>query len=247
MSFEAVALSGGKDSTAMALRLEEVEPNPDREFIITPTGDELPDMADHWDSLEQRLGKPLVRVAAPTLRSLIDHYGALPNFRARWCTRQIKVEPCVAYLVRKAIDLGAKPVLCVGLRGDEEERRGLYSDLVVTRFPLREWGWGIDDVLGYLRGQGVKVPQRTDCARCYGQRLGEWWDLWKDYPELFADAEADEARVGHTFRSPGRDSWPAALADLRAEFERGRTPRGARLQLPMFEDETPVACRICRM
>ena len=32
-----VALSGGKDSTAMAIELSEHEPNPDYQFCITPT------------------------------------------------------------------------------------------------------------------------------------------------------------------------------------------------------------------
>lgn len=36
-----VALSGGKDSTAMALRLREVEPR-EYTYICTPTGNELP-------------------------------------------------------------------------------------------------------------------------------------------------------------------------------------------------------------
>ena len=41
-----VALSGGKDSTAMALRLAEVEPQEYR-YICTPTGRELPAMEAH--------------------------------------------------------------------------------------------------------------------------------------------------------------------------------------------------------
>ena len=42
-----VALSGGKDSTALALRLAEIEP---REYIYvcTPTGNEPPEMFAHW-------------------------------------------------------------------------------------------------------------------------------------------------------------------------------------------------------
>ena len=35
-----IALSGGKDSTALALRLAEVEPR-EYEYVFTPTGDEL--------------------------------------------------------------------------------------------------------------------------------------------------------------------------------------------------------------
>ena len=41
-----VALSGGKDSTALALHLRTIEPDTDFTYACTPTGDELPDMID---------------------------------------------------------------------------------------------------------------------------------------------------------------------------------------------------------
>ena len=59
-----VALSGGKDSTAMALRLVETEPE-DYTFVCTPTGNEPPAMVGHWQRLEALLGKPLVRLEDP--------------------------------------------------------------------------------------------------------------------------------------------------------------------------------------
>ena len=240
-----VAVSGGKDSTAMALRLHEVDPGGRPVYLITPTGDELPEMVAHWENLECMLGAKLTRVTHHTLASLIEHFGALPSWRMRWCTRMLKIEPCLAWL--KANHADRQVVLSVGLRADEPERKGIYSKDVPTRFPLREWGWGIDDVKRYLSKRGVSVPARTDCARCYDQRLGEWHTLWNDYPEIFTDAEAQEKRYGHTFRSPTKGgTWPAALKDMRAEFERGRIPPGHRLQVEMFDDEQE-ACRICKL
>ncbi len=109
---------------------------------------------------------------------------------------------------------------------------------------------GIEDVWDFLRQREIDVPRRTDCARCYHQRIGEWWDLWNEYPEIYADAEAQEEEIGHTFRSPGRDTWPVGLRELRAVFERGRTPTSVRkrAQLPLFVDvESEDICRICRL
>ena len=240
MSTHVVALSGGKDSTALALRLREM--HPDREFIwfCTPTGDELPELIAHWEYLESILG-PITRISNRTLDDWIDDFTALPNWRQRWCTRLLKIEPCLAFL--KKLD---DPVLYVGLRADEEQRQGIYSEDVTTKFPLREWGWGLPEVVSYLRQKGVRIPKRTDCARCYGQRLSEWFDLWRDYPDLYADAERQEAVIGNTFRSPGRDSWPAALVDLREAFESGRKPRGVIDQVGLFDDEG-ASCRVCRI
>lgn len=246
-----VALSGGKDSVAMSLELREREPYVETVYLITPTDDELPEMKAHWADLEKRLGQPMTVVTHHTLQSLIEGYEALPNFRQRWCTRQIKVEPCVAWMKRRQQRDRRGHFLCVGLRADEPERQGLYSNLIHTRFPLREWGWGIRDVWACLKKHGVKIPRRTDCARCYGQRLGEWWELWKKYPGIYADAEAQEARYGHTFRSPQRDTWPASLKGLRERFEAGDIPRGTRTHLPMYveedEEDDSGACRICRL
>ena len=57
--------------------------------------------------------------------------------------------------------------------------------------------------------------------------------------EGYAQGEAWEAQTGYTFRSYGRDSWPAALKDLRVEFEKGRVPRETR--------KDTSQCRVCRL
>ena len=229
-----VGLSGGKDSTAMALELRRRHPDIDFTYFITPTGDELPEMVAHWLRLETLLGKPMVRVTNGTLDGWIKHFGALPNFRMRWCTRLLKIEPCIAWMARQQ-----PAVLYVGLRADEEEREGIYGS-VTCRFPFREWGWGIAEVRGCLRDFGVEIPERTDCARCYHQRLGEWKRLAIKYPSIYAAAEKQEAATGATFRSPGRDTWPAGLKELREAFESGRKVRG--------EDKAGEGpCRVCSL
>jgi 3'-phosphoadenosine 5'-phosphosulfate sulfotransferase (PAPS reductase)/FAD synthetase len=229
-----VAFSGGKDSTAMAYRMAEL--GSEFSLLFTPTGNELPGVAEHVQATAKVLGKPLIVPPGPTLATLIETFGALPNNRQRWCTRMIKIEPCRAYLL-------ANPgsTLCVGLRADEEERQGMYGGQASYRFPLREWGWGIGDVLGYLNEKGIAVPPRTDCALCYDQRLGDWKNLLRQYPEEYAKGEALEDATGHTFRSPTRDTWPAGLRAMRLEFERGRKVRGE------DDDCEKTACRVCRL
>ena len=234
-----IGLSGGKDSTAMALRLVETEPR-DYEFICTPTGNELPVMVEHWANLYRLLGKPLkmLRSDDMDLFGLIAQMGMLPNFRARWCTRILKIEPTIEYM--QSLPPGS--VMYVGLRADEEERQGIFGEDLQLDFPMRRWGWGESDVWAYLNKRGVKIPNRSDCAVCYGQRLGEWFALWKKNPEEFAKGEYLELMLGHTFRSAQRDTWPASMAGLRARFEAGDIPRGA--EAAMREDG---ACRVCKL
>lgn len=240
-----VALSGGKDSTALALRLAELHTGYDFTYFCTPTGDELPGMGEHWAALECRLGKPLDRITAQTLNGLIEHFGALPNWRQRWCTRMLKIQPCLA-LIHRLQSEGKRVVLYVGLRADEEARKGIYGEELDVRFPMRDWGWALADVRRYLADQGVSIPRRTDCARCYDQQIVEWWRLWRDHRDIWDHASGQEQRYGHTFRSPARDTWPTPLADLGPHFEAGHVPRGGHETLSLFGEEHE-ACRVCRL
>jgi len=224
-----VAISGGKDSTAMAVRLAEVEPDA-YEYVITPTGRELPEMESHWAKLEKLIGAPLLRISAPSLLDLIKSFKALPNWRMRWCTRMIKIEPFMAY-----VKAAAPAISYIGIRADEvigdAPREGTDWNGVVgvtQDFPLVRWGWGIAKVKSYLAERGIVIPPRTDCDWCFFQRLIEWWELWKNHPEQWKEGEAVEAFTGHTFRSDQRDSWPASMAGLRGEFEKGRIPKETR-------------------
>lgn len=241
-----VGLSGGHDSTILSVLLKEWEPRP-YNYLCTPTGDELPEMFAHWRAMGDRLGKRIIPIMEHSLKSLIDGYGALPNFKQRWCTRKIKIEPYQAFLVEQA-KLG--PIVSyVGLRADEPERvGGLYGhiDGVTTRHPLREWRMGEPEVQAALAARGIVCPIRTDCARCYHQRLGEWFLLWLQNRDIFMDAEGDEERTGYTFRTPGRDAWPTALKDLRARFEAGDVPTVS-LNRMAREAMQSGSCRVCSL
>jgi 3'-phosphoadenosine 5'-phosphosulfate sulfotransferase (PAPS reductase)/FAD synthetase len=234
-----VALSGGKDSSAMALRLAEIEPR-DYVYVCTPTGNEPDAMFAHWRKLGELLGKPIIPVMGGTLDGLIRQQKALPNWRARWCTRILKIEPYARWLKEQG-----NCTSYVGLRADESEREGGdYANIpgVVMDFPMRRWGWNLSDVLGYLAERGVTIPKRTDCKVCFFQRLIEWYELWKDDPQGWAEGEQYEALTGHTFRSAGRDTWPASMRDLRSRFESGDVPKDTRRD-PLAE----LKCRVCRL
>jgi 3'-phosphoadenosine 5'-phosphosulfate sulfotransferase (PAPS reductase)/FAD synthetase len=235
-----VALSGGKDSTAMGLRLHELHPEIDFKYVCTPTGNEPEAMFSHWRKIGELLGTPIIPIVGGTLKGKILEQKALPNVWQRWCTRMLKIEPYAAWLMQQG-----EVTSYVGIRADEPEREsGDYSDIpgVIMRFPMREWGWRLSDVQAYLALRGVVIPARTDCEWCFFQRLGEWRDLWRDNPKSYKEAEEMEALIGHTFRSPNRDTWPADLAGLRSEFERGRPLRGEN------KDKTAeLKCRVCKL
>lgn len=229
-----IAFSGGKDSTAIVVEMaRRGEP---LTLLYTPTGDELPGVTERVERVANEYGADLILPPAPTLDELIGGYQALPNHQQRWCTRQIKIEPCIEWFKSHKGDR-----LLVGLRADEEQRRGLYGDLVEYRYPLREWRWGLAEVLEATKDECI--PPRTDCGLCFFQKISDWQRLWLDHPDHFEWGVQLEEWTGHTFRNPSRDTWPAALSELRESFERGRNPRDSARQLSMWEDQ----CRVCSM
>jgi hypothetical protein len=199
-------------------------------------------MFDHWLRVGELLGSPIQPVTAGvSLDGLIRRQNALPNWRQRWCTRILKIEPFAAYLATQA------PAICyVGLRADEPLREGGdYRAVphVYQRYPMREWGWNLSDVHSYLEHRGVIIPKRTDCRKCFFQRLIEWYELWRDDKDGWYEACGHEHVTGYTFRSPERDTWPAALIELGWLFEQGKIPPDTRKR----DKVAALQCRVCRL
>jgi 3'-phosphoadenosine 5'-phosphosulfate sulfotransferase (PAPS reductase)/FAD synthetase len=238
-----VALSGGKDSTALALLLAEREPRKYL-YLCTPTGNEPEAMFAHWRKLGELLGSPVVPIMSPGgLAACIQKQRTLPNFRRRFCTRILKIEPYRAWLA-----LNAPATSYVGLRADEEGRAGgAFGDIpgITMRFPLREWGMTEADVWAHLNARGVSIPRRTDCKWCFHQHIGEWWLFWIEDPEGWREGEALETKMGATFRSPGRDTWPVGMKGLREAFESGRIPKT--VEKEMNPQRNTGACRVCTL
>ena len=107
-----VNISGGKDSAALAIYLQEKYPEIPVEYVFCDTCCELPETNEYIKRLEGMLGKTVQRVTAlETLRIqakpgrnpfdiwLNEVYGGfLPSPRSRWCTRVLKIQPFEKYV-----------------------------------------------------------------------------------------------------------------------------------------------------
>jgi hypothetical protein len=149
----------------------------------------------------------------------------------------LKILPFQAYVLKNS-----PCTTYVGIRADEADNREGVTDWgpkVKASFPLVEWGWNIADVQGYLEARGVGIPRRTDCGLCFFQTLDEWHTLWTEHPKIYDLGVYLEETTGHTFRSDQRDSHPASLKQLRAEFQFGYTPK------PRKPGARKVMCSVC--
>ena len=210
-------ISGGKDSSALAVYMRSEVPN--MEYFFCDTGAELPETYEYLARLEVVLGKPIARLNASRG---FDHWfevfrGALPSPQMRWCTRNMKIRPIEEWV-------GDEPVVSyVAIRADESNRKGYISTKpnIKTRFPFVEDGVAHDDVLRILEDAGIGLPEyyewrtRSGCYFCFYQRKAEWVGLAERHPELYERAVAIEQKVL-------RDAGVDGDADFSDRAMRGR-------------------------
>ncbi len=190
-------ISGGKDSSALAVYLRDKVP--DMEYFFCDTGAELPETYEYLTRLEIILGQPIARLNA---QRGFDHWfavfrGALPSPQMRWCTKNMKIKPIEDWI-------GDDPAVSyVAIRADESNRKGHISTKsnIQTRFPFVEDGINHDDVLQILSDAGIGLPDyyewrtRSGCYFCFYQRKAEWIGLAERHPELFERAIAIEQKI----------------------------------------------------
>ena len=210
-------ISGGKDSSALAVHLRDKVS--EMEYFFCDTGAELPETYEYLTRLEVILGKPIVRLNA---HRGFDHWfevfrGTLPSPQMRWCTKNMKIKPIEEWI-------GEAPALSyVAIRADESNRKGYISTKsnIQSRFPFIEDGIDRDGVTRILEDAGVGLPTyyewrtRSGCYFCFYQRKAEWIGLAERHPALFERAVAIEQKVL-------RDAGVDGDADFGSRAMRGR-------------------------
>lgn len=190
-------ISGGKDSSALAVYLRDRVPQ--MEYFFCDTGAELPETYDYLDQLEISLGKKIARLNST---KGFDHWfevyrGMLPSAQMRWCTVKMKIEPIEAWVGDEEV------TSYVAIRADELNRRGHVSTKknIKTVFPFIEDGIDKDGVMRILSEAGVGLPSyyewrtRSGCYFCFFQRRAEWIGLADRHPDLWNRAVAIEKKV----------------------------------------------------
>jgi len=155
-----IGISGGKDSAALALYLNDTCPELDVTYYFCDTGKELDETYELISGLEVYLGKKITHLkpvdAVKTDENPFDHFykaynGYLPSSVARWCTKQMKLDPFEKFV-------GDDPVVSyVGIRGDED-REGYISKKpnIQSIFPFRKNIWSEDVVKKILTNENTE-------------------------------------------------------------------------------------------
>jgi len=234
-----VALSGGVDSTALALLLWERGVLFD--VIFSDTGAELPETLWMVPQVARYIGRRLHVVANGSFFMHLAGYGfLLPSPTCRWCTRLLKQTAQDAFLAR-----GGALELLLGIRADEPRRAVLdrRPRCGTHRFsyPLVEAGLGKREVKELCERHGLLSPvyswrSNTSCFCCPFQRIADWRGLLRHHPDLFGLAEEWE-RLSMAAKESGF-TWSRGrtLAALRVADER---------QLRLWPEPEDEPCLIC--
>ena len=219
-----LSLSGGKDSTALALYMRDRVP--EMEYVFCDTGEELQETYDYLRKIEAHLGKEItfLNPDRPFVHYLHIYRDVLPDPRTRWCTRMLKLKPFEKHV-------GKNPVtLYVGIRADEPNRTGYVSTKpnITSRFPFVEDGLRHGDIMRILNDSGLGLPEyyswrsRSGCYFCFFQQRREWIGLLENHEELYkraAQFEKVDPETGERYTWL-EDYSLAELADNEDEIKR---------------------------
>jgi 3'-phosphoadenosine 5'-phosphosulfate sulfotransferase (PAPS reductase)/FAD synthetase len=227
-----LGLSGGKDSSALAVFMRDKVP--EMEYVFCDTEKELQETYDYLAKLEAFLNKPIKRLKHEQGIGFDDllkmRNGFLPSPQMRWCTDYLKIKPFEKYV-------GNAPVInYVGIRADEQHRKGYISHKpnIISRFPFIESNIRQADVSRILEDAGLGLPSyyewrsRSGCFFCFFQQRREWVGLLETHPDLFRQAmeyERTDPKTGERYTWVQGESLeelakPERIAQIKEEYER---------------------------
>ena len=232
-----VSLSGGKDSTAMLLRMVEEGMRIDL-IIFCDTGLEYPAMYRHLEKLEKDIGRPIIRICADhTFEHLLlnhevrvkinkdvterNHRGySWPGPVNRWCTKELKEIPREKFLapLREKYDI----IEYVGLAADEGYRLERKNNMREgQRHPLVDWGMTEADCLKYCYDRGYDWEglynyfERVSCWCSPLQPPSQLRILYRHFPELWATLKAWDEKSWRKYKP----EYSIAELEQRFDFE----------------------------
>ncbi len=205
-----VSLSGGKDSSALAVLMKQRFPDLPVEYVFCDTEYELPETYEYLDRLEAYLGKKIVRlngldmlrIARKPGRKAFDvwlkeYYGGfLPNPRSRWCTRVLKIKPFEEFIGNSTA------YSYIGIRYDEKRDGYVAKKPVVISdrpnitpcYPFKDLKLGLSDIQSLLESTGLGFPGYYKWRSRSGGYL--WARLRQNHPGLFESAKGFEKEEG---------------------------------------------------
>ena len=242
-----VSFSGGKDSTAMLLRMLE-EGMPVDIILFCDTGLEFPDMYRHIEKVEKNTGRQVTVlryeqsfeylfldkvIKRKRNTSYASQHGFTHNGyswagpKMRWCTEKLKNKPRNDFLRQHKDKYDI--IEYVGIAADEGYRlKREINQRENCRHPLVDWGMTEADCLAYCKERGYDWNglydhfKRVSCWCCPLQSLKELRQLYTYYPSHWKQLREWDDKTWRQFRA----DYSVAQLEQRFAFEDAWTADG---------------------
>lgn len=208
-----LALSGGKDSAALAVYMRDKYPDLDIEYVFTDSGCELPETYEYLERIRAVLNIAITVIKpekswenywalTKVKKTKYGTFTYLPSPKDRWCTEVLKLIPYQEWINKNYSNCTVNGY--VGLRADEKRLRKGFNPKqanIVIHYPFIENGLIYKDIKNLLMDSGIGFPgyykwrKRSGCYFCFYQTKREWLGLYEHHPELFLKAKSFETFI----------------------------------------------------
>lgn len=256
-----VSLSGGQDSTAMLVRMLELN-YPIKHIIFCNTKYEFPQMYEYINKLDNWLKEkynkqitileaekgmrywafeyPIKSVKKKENEWKIGRLRGLPvKGGMDYCTRELKVN-LINNFLKNEVDV----IQCDGIT-ITETNRGTNKEKF---YPLIEWGWDEHIIQDYLKDNGLynilyDFFYRTGCFLCPKQEIEAWYTLYYHFNDLFEEAKAleDEAKRLNCINQTFRDDY--SLLELEERFKKYNHIPSAKTLFSWNDEDVSCFCK----
>lgn len=198
-----VNFSGGKDSTAMLLKL--IENNaPIDDIIYVDTGLDFPETYLHLLDVEKYISRSItVLKPKKSFEELIELYRnkkyCFPSVNARWCNSTLKMQPIQEYRKYHQYE---NIIDYIGIAIDEPKRVHHNPNII---YPLLQYNMTEKDCLNYCNEKGFNFYDfyskhtRMGCWCCPLQNHRDKEILRYEYPELWNTIKEWEKKYRRTY------------------------------------------------
>lgn len=237
-----VEFSGGKDSTAMVLRMIELGEHID-DVVCCDTQKEFPAMYRHIEKVRKVIEGNGIKFTMLRAEKSFDYYmfeyqskksdyrealgfgWPCPNIR--WCTGNMKIDVCNKYF--RNLQKKYNVIQYIGIAADEGYRLTRKNNLNKNhRHPLVEWGWSEKQCLEYCYSKGFdweglyKLFDRVSCWCCPFSNFNQLRILRTHYPALWEELKIMDKKAKNSFK----ENYSVEDLDIRFAFEEERISQG---------------------
>jgi len=202
-----VSFSGGKDSTAMLIRMIELN-MPINEIVFADTGLEFPELYDYIKKVEDYVGRK-IKIIKNNHNFDFYFYKEIKRGKRQgeiygfpkvvvpcWAQDRLKVRP------QKRLFKNKKCLFYIGYALGEEKRIMKNSNF---KYPLIDWGWTEKKCFNYLKEKGLANPlykkfKRLGCWLCPKQPTKDLRYIFENHPKLWLKLLQYEKDSPHGFK-----------------------------------------------